>query len=137
MEIGHFVDQRHAEVERFLAEHGEALRRQGSVVATYRHRDGRRLGPYHKLSCRIGQRQVAVYLGSDEDFVRNVRERLGRLQEATKLKRSMARVRKALRREARVARQKVDAELETLGLYRQGHEVRGWSTSGMPNAPGP
>lgn len=126
MEIDDFVDQRQAAVERFFLEYGEPLRRQGAIVASYRRRDGRRLGPYYKLACRVGKRQVAVYLGAADDFVREVRNRLAKLQEEKQLNKRIETVRIALRHQARVARRALDAELKQCGLHRQGNEVRGW-----------
>lgn len=129
MEIGRFVDQRRMKVERFFVEHREAISRQGVVVATYRHRDGRRLGPYFRLSCRIGKRQVSIYLGADEQLIRFARDYLSRLQHARKVNMQMAKLRRRLRRQARLARLSLDAELKPLGLYRQGNEIRGWRSA--------
>jgi hypothetical protein len=126
MEIGRFVDQRRARVERFVVNHRDYLARQGVIVPTYRHRDGRRLGPYFRLSCRIGKRQVSIYLGADEQLIRFARDYLSRLQQARKVNMQMAKLRQRLRRQARLARLSLDAELKPLGLYRQGNEIRGW-----------
>ena len=126
MEFGQFVDQRKMRVERFFTEHREAIIRRGVVVATYRHRNGRRFGPYFQLSCRLGKRQIAVYLGNDEELIRFAREKLSRLQQARRVKKQTERLRRRLRRQARLARLAVDAELKPLNLYRKGNEIRGW-----------
>lgn len=120
------VDQRRAKVERFFAEHHDEICRQGTVVTTYRRRSGQRLGPYFQLTCRVGTRQVAVYLGADEDLTRSVRERLTKLQGTRTTDKRIAKVRRTLRRQARLARKVVDVELAPLGLHRQGNEIRGW-----------
>lgn len=120
------VDQRRAKVERFFAEHHDEVCRQGSVVTTYRRRSGQRLGPYFRLTCRVGARQVAVYLGADENLARSVRERLSQLQWARTTDKRIAKVRRVLRQQARLARKIVDVELALLGLHRQGNEIRGW-----------
>lgn len=126
MENRTFVDQRRAKVKRFFAEHHAEICRQGTVVTTYRWRSGRRLGPYFQLTCRVGTRQVAVYLGADEDIARSVREMLAQAQGARTTDKRIAKVRRLLRRQARLARKIVDVELEPLGLHRQGNEIRGW-----------
>lgn len=126
MEIGTSVDQRRKKIERFFAEHHDEICRQGTVVATYRRRSGQRLGPYYRLTCRVGARQVAVYLGADENLVRSIRERLSQLQWARTTEKRIANVRRVLRRQARLARKIVDVELAHLGLHRQGNEIRGW-----------
>jgi hypothetical protein len=135
MEIRHFVDQRQLAIERFFAAHGDALARQGSIVATYRRRGNRRLGPYLKLTCRRGERQVAVYLGTDGRFIDTVRERLAQLQSARSERSRISAARRAFRRYARIAQQELDKELGYLGLIRQGHEVRGWRTAPVLQAP--
>lgn len=126
MEIAAFVDQRRTKVEHFIAKHQVPLSRQGAVVATYRQRGERRLGPYYRLTCRVGRRQLAVYLGNDEQLLAEVREHLAEMQHARRLSTQLTVLRRALRREARVARQTLASELVHLGLHRQGNEVRGW-----------
>jgi hypothetical protein len=126
MENRRFVDQRRAAVEQFMADHRDELIRQGVLVATFRRRGDRILGPYHQLTCRRDGRQVAVYLGSDEALIGDVRERLARLQQSRSEEAKLHMVRRAVRSQARAARQQLDAELVKLGLYRKGHEIRGW-----------
>lgn len=128
MENDEVVDQRRATVEAFLARHGEVLKRQGVVVATFRHRDGRRLGPYYRLVCRTEGRQISVYLGPPGPLVEDVRRRVAALQAPLVAARRRGHVRLALRRQAAVARRELDAELKPRGLYRKGNEVRGWRT---------
>jgi len=131
MEIQALVDQQHAAIERFLSEHGEALARQGAVVATYRQRGGRRYGPYYRLTYRIDGRQRAVYLGTDADLVRHVRERLTQLHHVRREQVQIAPLRRALRQQAKVARQQLDRELQVIGLFRKGHDIRGWRTAAL------
>ena len=129
VEIEDSVDQRRDAIERFVAVHRDVLAEQGAVVATYRHRGGRRLGPYYKLVCRISGRQVAVYLGVDDDLIGYVRERLAQLQQTRLQRVRLGAVRRVLRQHAKAARQRLDADLLPLGLYRNGHEIRGWRTA--------
>lgn len=129
MEICDSVDQRLGKVEQFLAEHGEVLACHGAVVASYRRRGGRRLGPYFKLTCRIGGRQTSVYLGTDGALVHGVRQRLEELRRKRSERLQLARLRRELRRRAREARRHLDEQLRSVGLRRQGHEIRGWRRS--------
>ncbi|MBN8626595.1 MAG: hypothetical protein J0M17_13990, partial [Planctomycetes bacterium] len=115
MENGEIVDQRRAAAEAFLARHGERLKRQGAVVATYRRRDDRRVGPYYRLVCRCEGRQISVYLGAAGPLVEEVRRRLADLQGARTAARRRWHVRRALRRQAAAVRRDFDAELRPLG----------------------
>jgi len=126
MENGEVVDQRRAAAEAFLARHGELLKRQGAVVATYRRRNDRRVGPYYRLVCRCEGRQISVYLGPTGPLVEDVRRRLADLQTRHIAEQRLRRTRRALRRQAAEVRRDFDAELRSLGLYRKGNEVRGW-----------
>lgn len=137
MEIGDSVDQRRDAIERFVAVHRDVLAEQGAVVATYRHRGGRRFGPYYKLVCRISGRQVAVYLGDDDDLIGRVRERLAQLQQTRAERVRLGTVRRILRQHSKAARQRLDGELRPLGLYRKGHEIRGWRTASRCLVEGP
>lgn len=126
MEICDSVDQRWTKIERFFTERLAALARQGTVVAGYRRRGGLRLGPYFKLTCRIGGRQTSVYLGADGALVQGVRQRLDALRRERSERLQLARLRQELQRHAREARRHLDEQLRTVGLRRQGHEIRGW-----------
>ena len=137
MEIRDSVDQRRIAVERFFAVHHNLLAEQGAVVTTYRHRGGRRLGPYYKLACRSNGRQVAVYLGVDDDLIGRVRELLAQLQQTRAERVRLGTVRRILRQHSKAARQQLDAELRPLGLYRKGYEIRGWRTASRCLVEGP
>jgi hypothetical protein len=111
----------------FLAAHAEHLRRNGSIVAKFRTRHGKRFGPYAMLTCRDAQgRQRAIYLGSEE-LVGKARTALAALRAPRRQAKVLARARQALRRGHRAARTWLAAELQQLGLHLQGSEVRGWS----------
>lgn len=126
MEIGDSVDQRRTKVEQFFTDHRDALSHQGAVVAGYRRRGGLRLGPYFKLTCRIGGRQMSVYLGAEGEMVRRVRQRLDELHRERYERLRLDRLRRSLRRHALEARRHLDDQLGSVGLRRQGHEIRGW-----------
>jgi hypothetical protein len=125
------VDQRLRTVELFLAEHGERLTTQGTIVATFRQRDGRRLGPYYRLACRDSQqRQVSVYLGAAGPVVAATRERLEQLQQRHHQQRFWKNVRQGVHQKMKAAREQLAAELALRGLYHKGAEIRGWRQLG-------
>jgi hypothetical protein len=129
MENRDFVDQRHLAVNRFMTDYKNVLAQRGTIVMTYRRRAGRVLGPYYKLTCRIGGRQAAVYLGNDESLIREVQERLTRLQRPRLEHMQLRTLQRNLRHGAREARRQLDIEIGKLGLVRKGHEIRGWRTN--------
>ena len=126
MEKQELVAQRRIAVSRFISEHGSELVRQGSIIRSYRLRRGRRLGPYFKLVCRWAGRQRSVYLGSDEVFREEVRMQLEQLQVPGRQRRALEACCRAVRAQARQARQALSAELAKHGLLTHGHEIRGW-----------
>jgi hypothetical protein len=106
----------------FIFHHEEVFRRQGSVVASWRPYQGARLGPFYSLRCRIGGRQVAIYLGRSEALATQVRKLLQDLQQARQFRRLLRQARKELRRnKSRWAR-----DLASIGLGVKGFEVHGW-----------
>ena len=131
MEKRDSVDQRLDAVERFFSSHGERLARQGAIVATFRQRGGRRLGPYYRLACRgSDRRQVSVYLGAAGLIVAETRRRLEQLQERRKQQRFWALVRRAVHKKMKAARRCLQDELAQHGLTTQGAEIRGWRQHG-------
>jgi hypothetical protein len=115
-------------VARLMSDNAALLTKQGAVVAAWRWRGGRRLGPYYSIHFRdaLG-RQRAIYLGPEGELVVAARRALVELQTPRRLKRRLAEARRALAREAAAARREMDDGLQRLGLRRQGHEIRGWS----------
>lgn len=120
------VDQKRRELLRFLAEHGGLLAAQGSVQETYRCYQGRRLGPFFRLSFREAGKQRAVYIGRDRALAAEIQRHLQELQApllwARQLERSLAQHRRALR----TAKLEFRRRLEAQGLRLQGNEIRGW-----------
>jgi hypothetical protein len=128
LEIQTFVDQRRQRVEHFLAVHGEQLVCQGTIVATWRWRGGRRLGPYFALTCRSAAgRQVSVYLGPTSALVDDVTKTLTQLQADLQERRALDRVWGQVRDELKAAKRVLAAELAQVGLYLKGSEIRGWA----------
>lgn len=132
MEKQTFVDQRRqAAVDRFLADHRDALARQGTIVTTWRQRSGRRLGPYFRLTCREqAGRQLSVYLGPPGPLVDAVRLELSALKAALTCERAINAARHQLRQELKNSQAVFDEELAGVGLWRKGSEVRGWQSRG-------
>jgi hypothetical protein len=128
MEIRNFVDQRLKKVRQFIADHRQQMAHQGAVVATWRRRGAKKIGPYFLLTCRdqLG-RQHSVYLGSEGAVVATTREALRELQALATERRRLAKARKSLRQGLQQARKELSQELQAVGLRRQGSEVRGWS----------
>lgn len=115
---------------RFLERHADALRRQGSIVQSWRTRNGRRFGPYSRLTIRdaTGQ-QRAVYLATDELLAR-ARAALAALRAPRQQVLQLARVRQALKRGQRAAQADLRRQLRAVGLALKGTEIRGWSRMG-------
>ena len=131
MEKHDSVDQRLNAVEQFFAEHTDRLVCQGTIVATFRQRGGRRLGPYYRLTCRDSeQRQVSVYLGVEGPVVTVTRQRLDQLQERRQQQRFWKNVRRGVHQKMKSARDQLAVELARHGLRTQGAEIRGWRQLG-------
>jgi hypothetical protein len=103
--------------------------RQGSVSATWRHRNGKTFGPYYRLSYRDDGRQRAIYLGREGSLVESVRQMLHKLQEPWRLKRVFDCLEHKARAELRANNAHLAALLRPYGLRLKGYEVRGWRTS--------
>jgi hypothetical protein len=128
-----FVDQRRVAVEQFVAAHRQQLLHQGAIVPKWRQRGARKVGPYFLLVVRGADgRQHSVYLGQPGPLVDEVRQMLADLQAPNTERRQLALVRKQLRTALKQSKQQLDRELAKAGLYRKGHEIRGWSRA-VPN----
>ena len=103
--------------------------RQGSVVATWRYYQARKLGPYYRLVYREEGRQRSVYLGRSGELVRQVRERLAQLQAYRNLRRVLRRSAEQTRASLRRVRADLDRRLRSWGLRLKGWEIRGWRNS--------
>jgi len=124
------VDQRRGRVRAFIEAHQEQLARQGSVVCSYRWRDGRKVGPYYRLAYREGTQQRSLYLGNDMELVTEIRGTLQALQQPKQQQRAVRCHKAAIRSELAKCREGLRRELAIRGLRLQGHEVRGWRSPG-------
>ena len=98
----------------------------GAVVASWRYKNGCKLGPYFRLFYREEGRQHSIYLGREGPLVRQVRAELARLQHWVRQKRAYRRARAAVTASLRRAKAELDRRLRPWGLCLKGYEVRGW-----------
>ena len=129
LEMARTPDQRRTDVLRFIAEQTNLLRHTGCIISTWREYGGRRLGPYYQLSFFEQGKSRMVYLGKDLQLVADVRQELKRLQTPLQRRRKFQRQRLALQRSLIRHRAVWNAELNKLGLYLKGSEIRGWQSS--------
>jgi hypothetical protein len=102
------------------------LARQGTVVASWRTRHGRKVGPYYRLAWRERGRQKSLYLGCSAELAQAVRHMLAELQRPLREDRALrAEIQRAW---AAFRAHKVvwARELARFGLYLHGSEIRGW-----------
>ncbi len=124
------VDQRlaarlEAIARQVLARRAE-FARQGAVVATWRWRGGRRLGPYYRLAYREHGRQRSIYLGRSEGLAEKVRWLLADVQAPLRRHRAWLRTRARLAAQLRRQKARWREALRSWGLYTKGCAVRGW-----------
>jgi hypothetical protein len=111
---------------RLLAQRPELFARQGHVAAGWRYRDGRRFGPYYRLSYRLDDRQHSIYLGRAGEFVDRVRQQLESLQRPLVERRAVRRLERQVRAALRIEKLHLNALLRPYGLRLKGFQVRGW-----------
>ena len=116
----------------FIRSHADTFARCGSVVASYRSKNGRRCGPYYRLAYRSDGRQLSLYLGASEQLAAQVRSLLAELQARRDYFRQVARSERQRREHLlRLKRQWQQAALAH-GLYARGWELRGWRPPSLP-----
>lgn|GEM_PF-3323445 len=127
MENRKTVDQP-AKLEQFLTQYRDRLAVQGTIVAAWRNKNGMKSGPYFRLTCRDATGvQRSVYLGLASPAVEEARAALAELQSPAAESRRLQAAQRVLRRGLRAAREILDSELDKVGLYRKGSEIRGWT----------
>jgi muconolactone delta-isomerase len=102
------------------------MARQGTVVATWRTRHGRKVGPYYRLAWREDGRQKSLYLGGSTELAQAVRQILAELQRPLRVDRAFLAARKQGWAALRAHKIVLARELARYGLYLHGWEVRGW-----------
>ncbi len=83
---------RFEQVRNEIRAHGMWLAEQGTLVASWKTHQGKRLGPYYRLAYRVDGKQKSIYLGSSEWLVAQVRELLASLQAVLREHRTMERL---------------------------------------------
>ena len=107
---------------------------QGSVVANWRVRAGKRFGPYYRLAFRRNGRQRSIYLGPLQvaDLLRDFLAKLQRPHRRHRLYKSLqAQVRASLR----TAKTRLAQQLAALGITLKGYEFRGAARALSPYGP--
>lgn len=124
-----FVDQRAAarweRVKKTVLAAPSRFAAQGAVVAGWRERGGRRLGPYYRLAYREGGRQRSIYLGRYGELVRRVRALLVGLKRPLRERRRMRRLKAQVRAALGRCKARVAELLAPWGVRTKGFEFRG------------
>ena len=114
---------------RLIAARPDLFARQGNVAATWRCRDGKRFGPYYRLSYRVDGRQCASLSRPGGALVERVRQALGAQQQAITQYRLFDRLVRQVRASLRIEKIRLRSLLCPFGLRLKGWEVRGWRIS--------
>ena len=102
---------------------------QGHVAETWRHRNGKKYGPYYRLGYRLAGRQHSIYLGRASELVEQIRCALQAVQLPHYERRLFRDMERQVRASLRVCRVRVSRLLRPYGLRLKGYEVRGWRYS--------
>ena len=121
------VDQKLRDVSKRLRSRRDIFTRQGSVVESWREYDGRRLGPYFRLSYRDGGKQHSIYLGLSKQFADRIRKLLEEIQSPVKKQRELNQISALARAALRKQKKRWNQDLNQAALYAKGYEVRGWN----------
>jgi hypothetical protein len=100
--------------------------RQGAIVASWRTYNGRKLGPYYRLTYRVDGRQCSLYLGKSKNLLRQVRRLLDKLQNYAKTRRVLRQVKQAAQKNLRNHLAQFRIEMLRIGLQPHGYDARGW-----------
>jgi hypothetical protein len=115
---------------RLIAARRDVFMRQGHVAETWRHRDGKKFGPYYRLSYREAGRQCDVYLGRAGKLVERVRQALADVQKHLAQHRLFEQIRRSTLASLRIEKIRANSLLlRVWGLRLKGYEVRGWRYS--------
>ncbi len=115
---------RYERARTFILANARLFAAQGSVVATWRNRRGKRFGPYYRLAYRRHGRQRSVYLGP-ATVADRLRGLLSRLQKPLRRHRLYQRLQSEARRSLREAKRHLAGQLAPYGITVKGYEFRG------------
>ena len=97
---------------------------QGSVVATWRVRAGKRFGPYFRLAYRRNGRQQSIYLGPSH-LAGRLRKFLAQIRRPHHRHQLYKRLQNQVRASLRTAKKQLAQQLATLSVTLKGYEFRG------------
>jgi hypothetical protein len=100
--------------------------RQGTIVASFRTYNGRKLGPYYRLAYRTEGRQRSIYLGKSKKILRQVRRLLEKLQKPMQTKRHLRHAQKTFQEVMKKHMAQFRIDLLKVGLQLRGYTARGW-----------
>jgi len=106
--------------------------RRGSVVASYRIKNGRHHGPYYRLAYTENGRQRSLYLGRSETLAQQARDLIDQLQQPRNDRREEARAERLRQANILRAKRHWQQTLRAYGLYTRGWVVRGFRAFGIP-----
>jgi hypothetical protein len=102
------------------------LARQGSIVQSWRYKNGRKTGPYFRLAYRDEGRQRSIYLGKSPPILDQVRRLLEKFQKPTKIRQILHQAQKTLQPGFKNHQAQFRLELQKIGLELRGSVIRGW-----------
>lgn len=113
-------------IRRAIGAQGKLFAAQGTIVASWKTHQGKRLGPYYRVAYRVDGKQKSLYLGVSKWLVAQVRALLSSLQALLREHRMIERLKRQAR-QAFVASKRHLAHLlhSTLGVVTRGWEFRG------------
>ena len=116
---------RWARIRALLESRRPLLAKQGTIVASWRTYQGRRLGPYYRLAYREAGRQCSIYLGCAVDLVRRVQATLAEFQQSLRQSQIFSRLHSAARKALRASKERLRNQLAAVGIRLKGFEFRG------------
>jgi hypothetical protein len=127
MENRKSVDQKVRDIRKRLSSRPDIFAHQGAIVESWREYNGRKLGPYFRLSYRDGGKQLSVYLGRSRQFANRIRKLLQEIQTPVNQQRELGKIRAIARAALRKQKKRWSKDLNQAALCAKGFEIRGWS----------
>ena len=115
----------------FIHANPQIFTRRGSVVPSYRTKNGRRFGPYYRLDYVEHGRQRSRYLGRSELLAQEARNLLTQLQRPRNDHREETRATRLRQANLRKAKRHWQQTLRAYGLYSRGWSARGLRARGF------
>ena len=117
-------ESRFGRARTFILANPRLFASQGSVVATWRVRAGKRFGPYYRLAYRRHGRQRSIYLGP-RHLAYRLREFLAQLQRPHRRHQLYKRLQAQVRASLKHAKAQLAQQLAPLAITLKGYEFRG------------